>query len=143
MCLCVRGQSLAWLLPSSDWSQPSQAPNDRRLIEMPFARRPLFATVPTHSLCLLRMLNLANSQLNRKVKMSLIASIYLNEFSLAECRACYKFLVLLPFIACPSPLLSPPRLPDPSTNARSDTPIPSYTFYQDNIHPQATRPICS
>lgn len=46
----------------------------------------------------MRMPNLANSQLNRKVKMSLIASIYLNEFSLAECRACYKFLVL-PFIA--------------------------------------------
>lgn len=90
---------------------------DWRLIEMPVgpplvvaclsAARLLIHCIPNVLLLLLfslsscpalRTLNLANSQLNRKVKMSLIASIYLNEFSLAECRARYKFPVL-PFIA--------------------------------------------
>lgn len=99
--LCIRSRSCPRQFGANQVSRrrPSTSHVYLRLIEMLSWPTSCHHPIPHPVRCPLCATRLAhNSQLNRKVKMSLIASIYLNEFSLAECRACYKFPVL-PFIA--------------------------------------------
>lgn len=136
--LCIRSRSCPRQFGANQVSRrrPSTSHVYLRLIEMLSWPTSCHHPIPHPVRCPLCATRLAhNSQLNRKVKMSLIASIYLNEFSLAECRVVINSPSCLSSpLRCCCCLLSPPRLPDPLTaTTRAQTlPEPSVVISDGN-----------